>query len=181
MIGLLIFLFGVFVTLGMCALAARSDYKGFKIPNIVSLVIVAAFGVTYGLLALSGQREVFFKPIGMHIAAAFLVLMVTAALYSFQKLGAGDSKFATAISLWVGLGGLVPFLFYMSLAGGVIAAASLYIQKKKPFHSPPDGGWIDMAQKGSGNVPYGIAIALGALVSFVYLGFFSVSRWEMLF
>lgn len=181
MIGLLVFLFGVFVTLGMCGLAAKSDYKGFKIPNMYSLVIIGAFAVTYGVLTLTGQREIFFKPIGMHLGAAFLVLMMTSAMYALKKLGAGDSKFATAVALWVGLGGLVPFLFYMSLAGGVVAIASLYLQKKKPFQSPPEGGWIDSVQKGGGNVPYGIAIAAGAMVSFIYLGFFSLTKWEMFF
>ena len=181
MIGLLVFLFGVFVTLGMCGLAAKSDYKGYKIPNIISIVIIGAFAVTFGILTVTEQRDVFFKPIGMHLGAAFLVLMLTSALYALKKLGAGDSKFATAIALWVGLVGLVPFLFYMSLAGGVIAAISLYLQKKKPVQSPPEGGWIDSVQKGGGNVPYGIAIAVGALVSFVYLGFFSLSKWEAFF
>lgn len=181
MIGLLVFLFGVFVTLGMCGLAAKSDYKGFKIPNMISLVIICAFAATYGVLTLTEQREIFFRPIGMHLGAAFLVLMMTTALYAMKKLGAGDSKFATAVALWVGLNGLVPFLFYMSLAGGVIAVASLYLQKKKPFPSPAEGSWVDVVQKGGGNVPYGIAIAVGALVSFIYLGFFSVSKWEMLF
>lgn len=169
------------MTLGMCGLAAKSDYKGFKIPNIVSVVIIATFAVTFGVLTMLGQRGVFFKPIGMHLGAAFLVLMITVSMYAFKKLGAGDSKFATSVALWVGLTGLAPFLFYMSLAGGVIAGASLYVQKKKPFQSPAEGSWIDNVQKGGGNVPYGIAIAVGALVSFVYLGFFSLTKWEMLF
>lgn len=181
MIGLLVFLFGVFVTLGMCVLAAKSDYKGFKIPNIVSIVVIAAFGVTYGVLTVLDERAIFFKPIGMHVGAAFLVLMATGAMFALKKLGAGDSKFATAVALWVGSTGLIPFLFYMSLAGGVVAATSLYLQKKKPFESPVEGSWIDAAQKGSGSVPYGIAIAIGAFASFVYLGFFSLSKWEMLF
>lgn len=181
MVGLLIFLFGVFTTLGMCFLAAKSDYKGFKIPNIVSVVIIAAFAVTYGLLTVVDQRDVFFKPIGAHIGSALVVLMVTGAMYAFKKLGAGDSKFATAIALWVGFVGLVPFLFYMSLAGGVVAAASLYLQKKKPFPNVAEGSWVDVAQKGGGSVPYGIAIAVGAFVSFVELGFFSLSKWETMF
>jgi prepilin peptidase CpaA len=181
MIGLLVFLFGVFTTLGMCVLAAKSDYKGFKIPNTISVVIVACFVVTYGLLTVLEQRDVFFKPIGAHIGAALLVLMVTGAMFALKKLGAGDSKMATAISLWVGFGGLAPFLFYMSLAGGVIAATSLYLQKKKPFASPAEGSWIDVAQKGGGTVPYGIAIAVGALASFIYLGFFSFAKWQAMF
>lgn len=177
MLALLLFLFGVFVTLGMCYLAAKSDYKGYKIPNVVSIVIIGAFFMTYGGLTLLEQRDVFFKPIGMHLGSAFLVLMITGAMFALKKLGAGDSKLATAIALWTGFSGLVPFLFYMSLSGGVIAGFSLYLQKKKPFSSPSEGGWIDVVQKGGGVVPYGIAIAIGAVASFIYLGFFNFSKW----
>ena len=181
MIGFLFFLFGVFVTLGMCVLAAKSDVKGFKIPNIVPVVIVVAFAVSYGVLEITEQRDVFFKPIGAHIGAAFLVLMVTGAMFALKQLGAGDSKFATAIALWVGLQGLVPFLFYMVMAGGVIAAISLALRKWKPVNNPAEGGWIDAAQKGSGNVPYGVAIAVGAFVGFIFQGYFSLLRWEQMF
>ncbi len=181
MIGFLFFLFGVLVTLGMSALAARSDYKGFKIPNIVPIVIVLAFAVSYSVLTLTEQRDVFFKPIGVHIGAALLVLMVTGAMFALKQLGAGDSKFATAIALWVGLQGLAPFLFYMALTGGVVAAISLSLRKWKPVKNPVEGSWVDAAQKGSGNVPYGIAIAVGALVGFLFQGYFSLSHWEQMF
>jgi prepilin peptidase CpaA len=181
MIGFLFFLFGVFVTLGMCVLAARSDYRGFKIPNIVPLVIIGAFVVSYGVLTLTEQRDVFFKPIGSHIGSALLVLMVTGAMFALKQLGAGDSKFATAVALWVGLPGLVPFLFYMALSGGVIAGVSLALRKWKPVKKPHKGSWIDMAQKGHGSVPYGIAIAIGATLAFALSGFFSLTRWEQMF
>lgn len=181
MLGLLLFLFGVLVTLGMCGIAAKSDFKGYKIPNLVSIVIIGAFFVSYGGLTLLGNADVVFKPIGLHLGSALLVMMVTGALFAFKKLGAGDSKFATAIALWTGLSGLVPFLFYMSLSGGVVAAISLYLQKKKPVANPAEGGWVDSVQKGGGSVPYGIAIAVGAFASFVYLGFFNISKWELFF
>lgn len=181
MIGFLFFLFGVFVTLGMCVLAARSDYRGFKIPNIVPLVIIGAFIVSYGVLFLTGQHGVFFKPIGSHLGAAFVVLMITGAMFALKQLGAGDSKFATAVALWVGLPGLVPFLFYMALSGGVIAGASLALRKWKPVKKPLKGSWVDMAQKGHGSVPYGIAIAVGAFIGFIFAGFFSLARWEQMF
>lgn len=181
MIGFFFFLFGLVVTLGMCALAARSDYKGFRIPNIVPLVILGAFILSFGVLTLTEQRDVFFKPVGSHIGAGLLVLMVTGAMFALKQLGAGDSKFAAVIALWVGLTGLVPFLFYMALTGGVVAGISLALRKWKPVSDPVEGGWIDAAQKGSGKVPYGIAIAVGALFAFVYLGYFSLSRWEEMF
>ncbi len=181
MIGFILFLFGVIVTLGMCGLAAWSDFRGFRIPNIVSLVILGMFIVTYAGLSALGEREIIFMPLKSHIGAALLVLVVTLAMFALKQFGAGDSKFATVIALWVGLSGLVPFLLYMSLAGGVIAIISLVLKKKKIFTNPPEGSWIDKAQQGYPSVPYGIALALGALAAFIFEGYLDFSRWSEVF
>lgn len=181
MVGFVLFLFGLMVTLGCCALAGWSDFRGFRIPNILSVVILGAFAVSYGSLYLIGQSHLVFLSLGSHIGAALLVLLITAALFALKQLGAGDSKFATVIALWTGLPGLAPFLFYMSLAGGVIAAISLVLKKWKPVKSPREGGWIAKAQEGHSSVPYGIALALGAFAAFIFQGYFDFSKWESVF
>lgn len=181
MIGLIFFLFGVLVTLGMCAMAAWSDFRGFRIPNLYSLVILGAFVVAFGVLTFTGQAPIMFKSVWSHVAAAVIVLVVTGLLFITKQLGAGDSKFATVIALWVGLQGLVPFLFYMALSGGVIAALSLVFRKHKPFKNPMEGSWIAKAQEGHPSVPYGIALAIGAFAAFIVVGYFSPSRWGALF
>lgn len=181
MIGFLFFLFGVLVTLGMCAMAAVSDFKGFRIPNIVSVVIIIAFVLAFGVTSLTGQREFIFGTYASHGAAALVVLVVTAIMFCLKQLGAGDSKFATAVALWVGLSGLAAFLFYMAMAGGVIAGLSLALKQWKPLKNPPAESWLAKAQEGHPSVPYGIAIALGALASFVYTGYFSPDKWQSMF
>lgn len=181
MIGLVFFLFGLLVTLGMCGMAAWSDFRGFRIPNLYSLVILGAFVIAFGVLALMGHEQLVFKSLGSHVGAAVLVLAVTGLLFVMRQLGAGDSKFATVIALWVGLSGLVPFLFYMALSGGVIAALSLLLRKYKPFKHPLEGSWIAKAQEGHPSVPYGIALAIGAVAAFAFQGYFSLSHWEALF
>lgn len=181
MFGFVFFLFGLIVTLVQCIIAAKSDFSGFKIPNSVSVVIIGAFAVAFVPLELSGHSGNIFQSIASHIGAAGIVFVVTAFMFAIKKLGAGDSKFATAVALWVGFKGLVPFIFFMSLAGGIIAGFSLYLQKKKPFKNPTEGNWIDKVQKGGGAIPYGIAIAFGALAGFIALGYFDLSVWANLF
>ncbi|MDY0028918.1 MAG: prepilin peptidase [Pseudobdellovibrionaceae bacterium] len=181
MIGLVLFLFGVIVTLAMCGVAAVSDFRGFRIPNYVSLVILAAFAVTYVGLMVLGQADVVFHPVMNHIGAALIVFVVTLAMFALKQLGAGDSKFATVIALWVGLQGLIPFLFYMSLSGGLVAAFSLVLKRKKLFAAPAEGSWIAKAQEGHPSVPYGIALAVGALFAFIFIGYFNFSKWEAVF
>lgn len=181
MIGLLFFLFGVLATLGMCGMAAWSDFKGFRIPNIVSVVIVAAFAIAFAVLSVLDKRDVLFHPLMNHIGAMLLVLTVTGFLFAIKQLGAGDSKFASAIGLWLGLQGLIPFLFYMALCGGVIGVISLVLKKKKPFKNLPIGSWPAKAQDGFPSVPYGIAIAVGALAGFIFNGYLSPTHWQGLF
>ncbi len=178
MIGFLFFFFGVMATLGMCGLAAWSDFKGFRIPNIVSLVILGSFVVAFGVTALTGQGSVIFGSLQSHIGAAIIVFLVTLAMFALKILGAGDSKMAAAVSLWLGMQGLIPFLFYMSMMGGILAAISLLLKKYKPLKSPPKDSWLEKAQEGVNSVPYGIAIAAGTLVAFVFLGYFSPSKWS---
>jgi len=177
MIGFLFFFFGILATIGMCGLAGYSDFKGYRIPNIVSLVIVCAFVIAYSLTLMTGQAEAIFMPWKSHFASFFVILLVTMVMFAVKIIGAGDSKMMAAVSLWLGLSGLIPFLFYMSLSGGLLAVASLLLRKYKPFKSPPQDCWVEKAQEGSNDVPYGIAIALGTIAAFLFVGYFDTDKW----
>jgi Flp pilus assembly protein protease CpaA len=67
--------------------------------------------------------------------------------------------------------GLVVFLFYMALMGGLLGIAALVMKKKQPFKNPPEGSWAQKAQSGKSVVPYGIAITFGAWCAFFHTGF----------
>ena len=182
MIGFLFFLFGLLVTLGMCGLAAWSDYKGFRIPNLVSIVIIAAFGVSFGVTHFTGQSDAVFGSLRSHLIAAAAVLLITMLFFALRLLGAGDSKFATAVALWAGgPPGITAFLFYMALFGGLLGLASLALKRWKPLKSPQPGTWPAKAQEGHNAVPYGIAIALGAFIAFILKGYFSPEAWAAMF
>jgi prepilin peptidase CpaA len=182
MIGFLFFLFGLLVTLGMCGLAAWSDYKGFRIPNLVSIIIIAAFGVAFGVTHLTGQSDAVFGSLKSHLIAAGAVLLITMLFFALRLLGAGDSKFATAIALWAGgPPGFTAFLFYMALLGGLLGLISLALKRWKPLKSPQPDTWPAKAQEGHNAVPYGIAIAAGAVIAFVIKGYFSPDTWAAMF
>lgn len=181
MIGFLFFFFGLLVTVGMCGLAAWSDFKGFRIPNLVSILIIAAFAVAFGVTTLTGQDQLVFNALKSHLISAGAVMLVSMLLFSLGALGAGDSKFATAVAVWLGIPGLSPFLFYMALIGGLLGVASLVLKRFKPFKNPPEGTWLAKAQEGHNAVPYGIAIAGGALIAFMMRGYFSPTVWGNMF
>ncbi len=170
---LVIFLICVFVTLIIGVLAGLSDVKSMTIPNSYSAFVIGLFFICYTTLYLSGQAGVF-GSLQSHLMSAGVTFLVTAALYTFRVLGAGDSKFGTACALWISIGHLPIFLFFMTLFGGLLGVASLYIKKKKPFKSPAEGSWVAQVQGGADKVPYGVAITFGMLISFVYSEYFSM-------
>ena len=147
MLTLLIFLFCLSVAISMLYVSARSDFKSFTIPNEYPLVIVGTFVVAFLATSFLKSDVTVFSSFTSHIIAFAVVLVVTVMMYSFKLLGAGDSKLMAAVGLWLGLSGLVPFLFYMSVGGGALGLATLYLRKNQRFPEPPAGSWIDSAQK----------------------------------
>lgn len=173
MVFLMLFLVCVFAALGACFVGAWSDFKGLKIPNIYTVIVLLTFVVSYGALYLGGVDFVFL-PIVSHLLSAVIVFGVTALMFSFSALGAADSKLGTAVALWVGMAGLPVFLFWMAVAGGVLGVLALIFKRYKPVKSPPKNSWIDQVQGGASKVPYGIAIAVGAVVAFVKVGYLNI-------
>ncbi len=172
MILLIVFLICVFITLAIGVLAGFSDIRRMKIPNSYSVYVIALFFIAYGALHLGGQGDVFGALVS-HLISAGLMFVVTLILFAAGMIGGGDSKFATACAFWITAQYLPIFLFFMTLAGGLLGAAALYIKRRKPFEAPAEGGWIAQVQEGADKVPYGVAIAFGMFIAFVYAGYFS--------
>lgn len=169
-----LYLFGVIFALLVAAGAAWSDITGMIIDNILSILTVAAFVLSYGGLAAAGKADAVFSDWWWHLLSAGIVLAVTMGLFALGRIGAGDSKFASACALWAPFpAGLVTFLFSMALAGGVLAIVALILQKWKPFQNPGAKSWAGRAQAGEGTVPYAVAIAVALVALFVSAGYFN--------
>ncbi len=170
MVLLTLFLVCLFCAVGVGLMAALADFKAMTIPNSYSAMILGAYGAGFVVLWLFGRADVL-GPLAGHLLSGALVFVITLLLFIAKGIGAGDSKLATAFAVWVGLKGLMPFLFYMALIGGALGLWALVLARWKPFKAPKEGGWIARAQAGERAVPYGIAIVGGALVSFVKIGY----------
>ena len=166
-------IFTVLVALGFCLASGWSDWGGLTIPNIYPAGIIVSFLVGYGAFFIFAPESVYFQDLKSHFLAAFLVFGISFVLFSLKVIGAGDSKLMSAVALWTGMQGLFSFLFFMGIGGAVLGVIALYVQKKKPIKTPKEGSWFDRIQKGESAVPYGIAIAFGAVVSFVQIGYFT--------
>lgn len=174
MLFLILFLFCLFVAIGTGVLAGWSDFRGLTIPNLYSAVILGAFVLAWGMsLALDTGGVSVFSSIWSHLAAMFIMFFATYGMFAAGMIGAADSKIGTAFALWLGVRGLIPFLFFMTLAGGALGLAALALRRKPLWPGAPEGSWVARVQKGENAVPYGIAIALGALAAMIRVGYFA--------
>lgn len=157
------------VTLGLTLVAAVSDLRSLRIPNWIPLAVAGLF-----LVALAVEPGVF-RPLWVHIVAALGALGIGFLLFVFGIMGAGDTKLVSSLVLWIGVKGLVSFVFFMAIWGGLLGVAALGLRSLRPFKNPREGGWVSKVQSGHNAVPYGVAISFGAIVSFWQIGLLQIA------
>ena len=178
MLFLLLYIFGVFVALIGAGWAAISDIRYLKIPNAVSVLGIAGFALSYIAVVLSGQDSVFSNLSG-HLISAGIVFMITLILYVFKLFGAGDAKMASAYALWFSLYNLPGYLVTMTLIGGLLGVVSLIFKKAPVEKLEEKSVWIAGVRKGESSVPYGVAIAVSVVITFVTSGLLNIEVFRL--
>lgn len=171
----LLVLFLTVVTLATTLLACVSDVRTMRIPNLHSIVIAAAF-----LIAYLASPESFTGKWWYYPASLVAMFAITFGMFAKGMIGGGDAKLGSALALWVGLPGLVPYVFWMALTGGLLGLLSLFIKKSKRFAGLPPENWIAQVQEGRNAVPYGVAISVGAWGAMIQTHFLSNQLHEAL-
>jgi len=145
-----------FVGIGLFIAAAYTDVKSFRISNML-VAAVGWLGVAR-LIAIGDPHVALYTA-----AAAFIVLIIGFLLFALHLCGGGDAKLVTAAALLVGHHGLLPFLLLMSISGAVISIAVLLAHRYLRFWLGPS-----LSPKARMAVPYGIAIATGAIATLFF-------------
>ncbi|WFU47611.1 A24 family peptidase [Sinorhizobium terangae] len=151
----------ILVIFPLClTLAAFTDLLTMTIPNRVSVILLGAFIVVAPFAGLDiGQ-------IGLHVLAAIAVFAVCFCLFALNVMGGGDAKLLTASAIWFGLNvSLVAFLVYVSIFGGILTLAVLFLRKQENTilaSGIPVPALLLTAKK----IPYGVAIALGGFAAY---------------
>ncbi|MGH6684259.1 MAG: A24 family peptidase [Pseudolabrys sp.] len=148
----------------LMAFAASSDLLTMTISNRLSLALTAGFFV---LTLFTGMS---FATIGMHLAAALLVLTVAFGFFSQGWIGGGDAKLAAATALWFGFGYLMDYLLYASLFGGALTLLLIQFRKLPLPAYFARQEWLMRLHDKGGGVPYGIALAAAALAVYPETG-----------
>jgi prepilin peptidase CpaA len=142
----------------LMAFAAASDLFTMTISNRVSLALLAGFLV---LAPLGGMG---LHDLLMHLGAGTAVLVTAFACFAMGWIGGGDAKVAAGVALWFGFDHLLNYLLYASLIGGALTLLLLQI-RQWPLPYPLNGqAWLLRLHDKQSGIPYGIALAIGALM-----------------
>lgn len=139
--------------------AALCDVTTMTIPNRISLLLVPTFFAAALLARLSPVD------IAWHAGVGVAALLVMAGCFAMGWLGGGDAKLLAAASLWVGPGAALPFVAATAVAGGVLALV-LLLARTVPWLGAQGPQWLQRLLLPNGAIPYGVAIAAGAICAF---------------
>jgi prepilin peptidase CpaA len=142
----------------LMAFAASSDLITMTISNRVSLLLVGSF------FALAFAWHMPLAEIGMHLGASAAVLVVAFIFFARGWIGGGDAKLAAATALWLGFDQLPDYLVFASLFGGVLTFAILRFRAMPLPRLLAGQEWARRLHRMDNGIPYGIALALAALI-----------------
>jgi prepilin peptidase CpaA len=142
----------------LMAFAAASDLFTMTISNRVSLALAAGF------LALALASGMAAPDILMHLAAGSVVLVAAFVCFAFGWIGGGDAKVAAGAALWFGFTHLLNYLLYASLFGGALTLLLLQFRQWPLPYALAGQTWLLKLHAKESGIPYGIALAVGALV-----------------
>ena len=142
----------------LMAFAAASDLFTMTISNRISLALVAGFLV---LAPLGGMGP---YAIALHVAAGLAVLVVAFGCFAMGWVGGGDAKVASAAALWFGFDHLMNYLLYASLFGGALTLLLLQFRQWPIPVALAGQPWLMRLHAKESGIPYGIALAIGALM-----------------
>ncbi len=133
--------------------AAVIDVRTFTISNRLNATVALLAPVYWWSIALPWNEAAIQTGVA---AAVFALLAVT---FYIGMMGGGDVKLAAALALWFSPVSTAKFLVIMSIAGGLLTAIVLIAHRMRPGQIKNSDGETG----GKPEIPYGVAIAFGAL------------------
>jgi prepilin peptidase CpaA len=138
--------------------AGITDLTTRKIRNGAVLFLLLAYAVLAPLAGVAAHE------IGWSAAVAFGVLLLAFALFALGWIGGGDAKLAAVTALWFGADHTAAYLVDTALLGGAFALAILLFRIMPLPDRVQSTGWIARLRSRSASMPYGVPMALAALV-----------------
>jgi prepilin peptidase CpaA len=145
----------------MVIVAGLRDVTSYTIPNWISGVVIVSFFPAALALGLP------MSALGTHLAVGAVALVLGMVMFALGWIGGGDAKLFAAAGLWLGIPAAFTYLLVTGVAGGGLALALLGLRSLwlRPYVQTGPAWFGRLATPGE-NVPYGVAIAAGALAAF---------------
>lgn len=169
-----VFVLGFFP--GLLLAAAVYDLGTYTIPNLIPITLSAAF-VVYVAAVVATGAPLPWQSIAMHAAAGFAALTLGIALFAKGWIGGGDAKLYAAICLWLGFGAMAEYTMAASLAGGVLTVMLLLL-RRVPVAAFVPAPWLVRLADPEAGVPYGVALAAGAVAVLPYTDLFRLAAGQ---
>jgi len=138
--------------------AAISDVRTLEIANWIPVTIILAFLPAAILSGIPGTS------IAIHYGTALIIFSGGAILFTKGLAGGGDVKFLAAVCAWWNLEQLGRYLVAVALLGGVLGLIAILASRMDRIRRLVP--WLEEGDTMKQPVPYGIAIAGGALIMF---------------
>lgn len=144
----------------LTVVAGLKDITSMTIPNWISAALVIGF--------FPAALAVGLPPIAIlsHVGIGVAALVIAMVLFALRVFGGGDAKLMAATCLWMGLAGTGPFVLWTAALGGLFG---LFLILARQYAQPMIIGapaWVGTLMKPKGDIPYGVAIAAGALMAY---------------
>lgn len=143
-------------------IAGLHDLTTMKIPNWISGLLILAYFPTALALGLP------LTEMATALGVGFAALLVGMGMFALRWVGGGDAKLMAAAALWFGLSGVAPFVLYTALIGGGFCLVLLAARARLQVLVANAPGWMARLMQPEGDIPYGVAIAMGALLAYPF-------------
>lgn len=149
----------LYLLAALLAAAAFQDMAKLTIANIFPTLILLLFPVWVAVVGPEAD-------IWMNGVNFLIIFGVGLGLFALKWLGGGDVKLFAATALWFDFAGIVPLVFYVTMAGAGVTVVLALLRRMVPAGVKGRFGWAIFERKGP--IPYGVAIAIGAILC-IYL------------
>ena len=149
---------------GLAALvigAALSDWARYVIPNQIPIAVAGLFAVHAGVFLLRGGAPM---SLVWALACGAAVFAIGAFLFAQKVLGGGDVKLMSVCAMWAGPGHIAEFVMVTTLYGALLSAAFLLPAFRQNAEIADNSFSSSMTSALRRRLPYGLAIATGAVV-----------------
>jgi len=148
----------VMIFAGTMLTAAAKDATSMTIPNWISLAVIAGFIIVTPFVWQGW--EVF----STHLLVGLSFFVAGFAMFAFGWLGGGDAKLMAATALWWQWDEATIYILYTTVIGGVLAVALVFGRRFIPS-SVLTAPWAHHLFRDEKKMPYGLALAAGALLT----------------